>query len=199
MIPASVASIAPSKPNLSSTIAPPMLPIASAPALAAENSAKALPRSASRLRREISTSIGVMTSPPPKPVRVPAIIKRGVVGGRVSTSTAIPVAARPVMIRKIGGIRSASQPDGTRDNRIATPSATKKRQQIDGDQRGPGASEREPEASPRDAGRAVVFGTRLAGRLEPERHEVDDRQTEQDKGDGHDRDPMEGRQGKDGQ
>ena len=49
--PAKVASIAPSNPNASSTIAPPMLPTARALALAAENNAKALPRSASRLRR----------------------------------------------------------------------------------------------------------------------------------------------------
>ena len=50
----------------------------------------------------------------------------------------------------------------------------------------------------RDVGRAVVFGARLAGRLEPERHDVDDRETEQDEGDGHHRDPMQGRQGEDG-
>src|SRR4029079_5006094 len=78
-------------------------------------------------RREISTSIGVMTNPPPSPVSVPATINRGVVGGRGSTSTAIALAARPATMRKSGGILSASHPDGTRDNRIATPSATKKR------------------------------------------------------------------------
>ncbi len=70
----------------------PMLPSTSAAASAAEIIAKALPRSASVLRREISTRRGVRTNPAPPPVRAPASIRTGVAGGSTSRPIARPVA-----------------------------------------------------------------------------------------------------------
>src|SRR5688500_686135 len=59
-IPTSVTSSVTSKPKVATSGAPPMLPITSATASAAENREKALPRSASPLLRDSSTSIGVI-------------------------------------------------------------------------------------------------------------------------------------------
>ena len=54
------------------------------------------------------------------------------------------------------------------------------------------ASEREPEASPGDAGRPVVRGARLAGRQERQRHDVDDRETRRGRTPiDHQRDPVQ--------
>ena len=72
-----------------------MLPSTSAAASAAEIIAKALPRSASVLRREISTRRGVRTSPAPPPVRAPARIRTGVAGGSTSRPMATAVANKP--------------------------------------------------------------------------------------------------------
>ena len=192
-----------------------MLPIARAHALAAENNENALPRSASRLRRDSSTRIGVMTRPPPAPVSAPATMSRAVVGGRVSTSTAAPVAASPVMIEEdradpVGqptgrharqqdrdAVGDEEEPDvragglGPLREERDDDAPVGDVEQVDGDQRRPRAPEREAEAAPGDVGRGVRVGARLTARSEAERDDVDDREAGEHEGDGHQRDPMQ--------
>ena len=178
--------------------APPMLPMARAVALAAENSENALPRSASRLRRDSSTSSGVMTSPPPTPVRLPARTRSGVVGARVSSTIGATGRHEPDEDERerpdpIGqpARRDPDEQDGQTVGDEEEPDVRARRlrslgqegdddapvrdeQQVDRDDRGPRPSEGQPETTPGHVGRSVVAGRVLTGRPEAERDDADD-------------------------
>jgi hypothetical protein len=121
------AEIAASKPAVATTGAPPIEPRTIAPASAPEKSEKALPRSASVLRRDSSRRMGVRSSPPPAPPVRPEITRIGVVGGTRSRTSARKVRASPANTSQRPRTRSASQPLGTRRRKMAMPSAAKKR------------------------------------------------------------------------